>query len=232
MRDNQSLNIEVKITPQNVPSKYSEVEVINGYQAGKFLKDYCDIYIDKSFKIYLTGGDPALFPEELSKILKYKKYNTKYIIIPKLYFKADVETLKVLEQADQLFIPFANKYKEPYFMNNFLSNIDKLQKKDKITAILNPAEFLDTKKLFSVLRVIKGLGVKSFILEDQSYLEKQVFDNFILEGNFQKQEYPKNFFMNILTDGTIITSKKNSSIFKPVVNLIFNDDFISKKTVF
>lgn len=213
--------INVNITPQEISHSASEVQVINGYQASKFLKDYCSVFIDKQFRIFLTGGDPALFPEELEKILNLRQRNMQIVILPKLLFKADTKTISILERADKLIIPFCNKYKENYMLDNFLANIKKIKSKDKCLALLDINEYQTEEKLEKVLKIVKSLGFDNFIIGNAA-VRSPTLKNVALKCRLHFQVFSPEFDINIETDGTVKSkSGKTSSIYKSFANFIF-----------
>ena len=213
--------ITIYITNQDINKISSETRIINGYQCGKFIKDYTNIYQESTFDILLTGGDPALFPEELEKIINCKQRNSSIIIMPKLLFKVEMATIKILERADLLLLPFANKYKENWQMQNFLSNIDKFTKKDKVVPLISTKEFTDIKKLLSFLQILKKKGFDNFMLDNLKIFDSSIITKACKHYHLQQVSFNFNEAFHIEVDGTIKSPSKQSSIFKPVGYFIF-----------
>ena len=212
--------ITIYITNQDINKISPEIKVINGYQCGKFLKDYTNIYPENHFDILLTGGDPALFPEELTHIINCKQRNCSIILMPKLLFKADLTTIRTLERADLLLIPFANKYKENWQMQNFLSNVDKFTQKDKVVPLIDTKEFQNIKKLLGFLQVIKRKGFNKFMLDNLLTFDSNIINKACKVYQLQQITFDFNESFHIELDGTVKSPSKQSSIFKAVGHFI------------
>ena len=140
--------------------------------------------------------------------------------MPKLLFKADLTTIRTLERADLLLIPFANKYKENWQMQNFLSNVDKFTQKDKVVPLIDTKEFQDIKKLLGFLQVIKRKGFNKFMLDNLLIFDSNIINKACKVYQLQQITFDFNEAFHIELDGTVKSPSKQSSIFKAVGHFI------------